>query len=61
VKKVTRPDKLAHQPISNGRFLLDILKAIAKKEAQTRREPKSFGKRLRSLNDALGKSSVAIL
>jgi transcriptional regulator with XRE-family HTH domain len=66
-------DQLVHRPISNGRSLLDILKAdkdpsealaalkiVAEKEAQTRREPKGSGKRLRSLDDVLGESSVAI-
>jgi hypothetical protein len=70
---VTRLDKLVHRPILNGRSLLSVLKAdedpsealatlkaIAEKEAQTRREPKSSGKRLRSLDDVLGESSVAI-
>jgi DNA-binding transcriptional regulator YiaG len=70
---ITRIDKLMHRPVLDGRSLLDILKAdedplkalgplkaIAKKEAQTRREPKGSGKRLRSLDDVMGESSVAI-
>ena len=70
---IIRLDKLVNRPILNGRSLLDILKtdedpiealatikAIADKEAQTRREPKSVGKHLRSLDDVLGESSVAI-
>jgi transcriptional regulator with XRE-family HTH domain len=70
---IIRLDKLVHRPILNGRSLLDILKtdedpiaalatlkAIADKEAQTRREPKGAGKHLRSLDDVLGESSVAI-
>jgi DNA-binding transcriptional regulator YiaG len=75
VKKANIPrlDKLMHRPILDGRSLFDLLKAdedpleaiatlkaIAEKEAQTRREPKGSGKRLRSLNDVLGESSVAI-
>jgi len=66
---IIRLDKLVHRPILNGRSLLDILrtdedpvealatiKAIADKEAQTRREPKGegVGKQLRSLDDVLG-------
>jgi hypothetical protein len=71
--KIIRLDKLVHRPILNGRSLLDILKtdedpiaalatleAVAYKEAQTRREPKGAGKHLRSLDDVLGESSVAI-
>jgi hypothetical protein len=70
---IERLDELLQRPISGGRSLLDILKAdedplealaalkaIAEKEAQTRREPKGSGKRLRSLDDVLGESSVAI-
>ena len=70
---IIRLDKLVHRPILNGRSLLDILKTdedpvaalgtlkvIADKEAQTRREPKGAGKHLRSLDDVLGESSVAI-
>jgi DNA-binding transcriptional regulator YiaG len=70
---IIRLDKLVNRPILNGRSLLDILKtdedpiealatikAMADKEAQTRREPKSVGKHLRSLDDVLGESSVAI-
>jgi len=70
---IIRLDKLVHRPILNGRSLLDILKtdedpiaalatlkAIADKEAQTRCEPKGAGKHLRSLDDVLGESSVAI-
>lgn len=70
---IIRLDKLVHRPILNGRSLLDILKtdedamealatikAIADKEALTRREPKGTGKHLRSLDDLLGESSVAI-
>jgi len=70
---IVRLDKLVHRPILNGRSLLDILKtdedpvadlatlkAIADKEAQTRREPKGSGKNLRSLDDVLSESSVAV-
>jgi DNA-binding transcriptional regulator YiaG len=70
---IIRLDKLVHRPILNGRSLLDMLKTdedpvaalatlkvIADKEAQTRREPKGAGKHLRSLDDVLGESSVAI-
>lgn len=70
---IIRLDKLVHRPILNGRSLLDILKtdedpvadlatlkAIADKEAQTRREPKGSGKNLRSLHDVLSESSVAV-
>jgi DNA-binding transcriptional regulator YiaG len=70
---ITHLDKLVHRPISNGRSLLDILKAdenpsealatlkaIAEKEDQTRREPKGSGKHLRSFDDILGEFSVAI-
>ncbi|WP_414541475.1 hypothetical protein [Nostoc sp. CCY0012] len=70
---IIRLDKLVHRPIFNGRSLLDILKTdedpiaalatlkvMADKEAQTRREPKGAGKHLRSLDDVLGESSVAI-
>jgi hypothetical protein len=39
---------------------LATLKVMADKEAQTRREPKGAGKHLRSLDDVLGESSVAI-
>ena len=39
---------------------LATLKAIADKEAQTRREPKGSGKNLRSLDDVLSESSVAV-
>lgn len=72
-ENIARLDKLVHRPILNGRSLLDILKAgedplealptlkeMAKKEAQTRYEPKGAGKHLRPLNDVLGESSVAI-
>jgi len=70
---IIRLDKLVHRPILNGRSLLDILKtdedpiadlatlkAIADKEAQIRREPKGSGKNLRSLDDVLSESSVAV-
>jgi transcriptional regulator with XRE-family HTH domain len=70
---IIRLDKLVHRPILNGRSLLDILKtdedplealvtlkAIADKEAETRRQPKGTGKHLRSLDDILSESSVAI-
>lgn len=70
---IIRLDKLVHRPIINGRSLLEILKtnedpvtalatikAIADKEAQTRLEPKGAGKHLRSLDDVLDESSVAI-
>lgn len=70
---IIRLDKLVHRPILKGRSLLDILKtdedpvvalgtlnAMANKEAQTRRQPKGAGKHLRSLDDVLGESSVAI-
>jgi len=70
---IIRLDKLVHRPILNGRSLLDILKtdedpvadlatlkAIADKEAQTRREPKGSGKNLRSLDDVLSESSIAV-
>ncbi|WNN90819.1 hypothetical protein [Gloeocapsopsis dulcis] len=70
---IIRLDKLVHRPILNGRSLLDILKtdedplealatikAIADKEAQTRRESKGANKHLKSLDDVLGESSVAI-
>jgi DNA-binding transcriptional regulator YiaG len=70
---IIRLDKLVHRPILNGRSLLDTLKtdedpvanlatfkAIADKEAQTRREPKGSGKNLRSLDDVLSESSVAV-
>jgi transcriptional regulator with XRE-family HTH domain len=69
---IVRLDKLVHRPIINGRSLLDMLKAdenpsealaklkaIAEKEAQTRREPKGLGKNLRSLDDVLNESSIA--
>lgn len=69
---ITRIDKLVHRPILNGRSLLDMLKvnenpsealaklkAIAGKEAQTRREPKGSGKNLHSLDDVLSESSIA--
>jgi transcriptional regulator with XRE-family HTH domain len=69
---IVRLDKLVHRPILNGRSLLDMLKAdenpsealaklkaIADKEAQTRREPKGSGKKLRSLDDVLSESSIA--
>jgi transcriptional regulator with XRE-family HTH domain len=71
--KIPRLDKLVHRPVLNGRSLLDILKAdedpsecvtllkeIAEKEAQTRREPKGSGKHLRSLDDVIGDFSVAV-
>ncbi|MFQ4139346.1 hypothetical protein PGN35_023820 [Nodosilinea sp. PGN35] len=70
---IMRLDKLVHRPIVNGYSLLDILKtnrdhtealatikAIADKEAQTRREPKGIGKHLRTLDEVLGESSAAI-
>jgi hypothetical protein len=70
---IIRLDKLVYRPILNGRSLLDILKAnedpvaaldtlkaTADKEAQTRREHKAVGKHLRSLDDVLDESSVAI-
>jgi DNA-binding transcriptional regulator YiaG len=70
---IPRLDKLIHRPVLNGRSLLDILKTdedplkvlatlkeIADKEVQSRREPKGAGKHLRSLDDVLGDSSVAI-
>jgi len=72
-ENIIRLDKLVHRPILNGRSLLDMLKTdvdptaalatlkvIADKEAQTRREPKGAGKHLRSLDDVLDESSVAI-
>ena len=70
---ISRLDKLVHRPLSNGCSLFDILKtdadptevlaslhAIDAKEAQTRRESKSSGKHLRSLDAALGESSVPL-
>ncbi|WP_208344851.1 hypothetical protein [Aetokthonos hydrillicola] len=70
---IIRLDKLVHRPILNGRSLLDILKtdedpiaalptlkAIADREAQTRREAKGSGKHLKSLDDVLRDSSVPI-
>ena len=70
---IIRLDKLVHRPILNGRSLLDILKtdedpvadlatlkAIADKEAQTRREPKGSGKNLNWLDDVLSESSIAV-
>lgn len=70
---IVRLDKLVHRPILEGRSLLDILKsdedpvkaltilkALADKEDRTRRESKGSGKNLRSLNDVLSESSVAI-
>jgi len=70
---IVRLDKLVHRPILNGRSLLEILKtdedpiaalsalkAISDREVQTRREPKSAGKRLKSLDDVLSESSVSI-
>jgi uncharacterized protein (TIGR04255 family) len=70
---ISRLDKLIHRPIIEGRSLFDVLKAdedptqilssvreIAEKEAQTRSNPKGSGKHLRSLDDVLGESSVAI-
>ena len=75
IKKMnlSRLDKLVHRPILDGRSLFDLLKSdeepltaivalksLAAKEAQIRREPKGSGKRLRSLGDVLGESSVAI-
>jgi DNA-binding transcriptional regulator YiaG len=69
---IARLDKMVHRPILSGRSLLDILKAdenpsealtklkaIADKEAKTRREPKGSGKNLRSLDDVLSESSIA--
>jgi len=70
---IIRLDKLVHRPILNGRSLLDMLKtdedlltaldtlkAVANKEAKSRHEPKGISKHLRSLDDVLGESSVAI-
>jgi transcriptional regulator with XRE-family HTH domain len=70
---IERLDKLLQRPILGGRSLLDMLKAdedlsealvslkaIAEKEAQTRREPKGSGKHLRSLDEVLSESSVGI-
>ncbi|WP_199332809.1 hypothetical protein [Nostoc sp. FACHB-190] len=70
---IIRLDKLVHRPILNGRSLLDILKtdedpitflptlkAIADREAQTRRESKGSGKHLRSLDDVLSEFPVSI-
>lgn len=70
---IIRLDKLVLRPILNGRSLLDVLKtdenpvealatikSIAEKEAQKRRELKGASKSLRSLNDVLDESSVAI-
>jgi transcriptional regulator with XRE-family HTH domain len=70
---ISRLDKLVHRPLVEGRSLFDVLKAdedptqiiasvreIAEKEAQTRSKPKGSGKHLRSLDDVLGESSVAI-
>jgi transcriptional regulator with XRE-family HTH domain len=70
---IERLDKLLQRPVLGGRSLLDMLKAdedlsealvslkaIAEKEAQTRREPKGSGKHLRSLDEVLSESSVAI-
>ena len=72
-ENIIRLDRLVHRPILNGHSLLDILKTdedpiaalatlkvIADKEAQTRREPKGAGKKLRSLDDVLDESSVTI-
>ncbi|MDF5714613.1 MAG: hypothetical protein PUP93_12170 [Rhizonema sp. NSF051] len=69
---IIRLDKLVHRPILNGRSLLDLLKtdeedpivalptlkAIADREAQTRRAPKGAGKHLKSLDDVLRESSI---
>jgi transcriptional regulator with XRE-family HTH domain len=70
---IIRIDKLIHRPILDGRSLLDILKTdedplndlsilkkVADKEERTRREPKGSGKNLRSLDEVLSESSVAI-
>jgi hypothetical protein len=70
---VQRLDGLLQRPILARRSLLDILKAnedplvalpllkeIGNKEARTRRKSKGSGKNLRSLNDVLSYSSVAI-
>jgi DNA-binding transcriptional regulator YiaG len=70
---IKRLDNLLQRPILDGRSLLDILKAnedplvalpllkkIGEKEAQTRRKSKGSGKNLRSLDDVLSDSSVAI-
>ena len=70
---IRRMDKLIHRPIINGESLFDLLKAdkdpsslleslreISEKEARTRRESKSSGKHLRSMNEVLSESSVAI-
>jgi transcriptional regulator with XRE-family HTH domain len=70
---IPRLDKLVHRPVLNGRSLLDMLKTdedsseavalikeIAEKEAQTRRESKGSGRHLRSLDDVIGDFSVAV-
>jgi uncharacterized protein (TIGR04255 family) len=70
---IIRLDKLIHRPVLNGRSLLDILKTeedpssalvtlklIADREAEARLAPKGSGKHLRSLDDVLSESSVAI-
>lgn len=70
---IPRLDKLIRRPVVEGRSLLDLLKAgedpheaiealkaIANREAQTRRKPKGCGRNLRSLEEALGDASVPI-
>jgi hypothetical protein len=70
---IIRLDKLIHRPVLNGHSLLDVLKTdgdpssalvtlklIADREAQKRIEPKGSGRYLRSLNDVLSESSIAI-
>lgn len=70
---ISRLDKLVHRPILNGLSLLDvlktgedptkalsILKSVADKEEMVRRESKSSGKHLRSLDDALNDSLMFI-
>lgn len=72
-ENISRLDKLVHRPILNGRSLLDILKtgvdpiealpiikSVADKEARVRRESKSSGKHLRSLDDVLSESYMII-
>jgi transcriptional regulator with XRE-family HTH domain len=70
---IRRMDKLIHRPIINEESLFDLLKTdkdpsflleslreISEKEARTRRESKSSGKNLRSLDEVLSESSVEI-
>jgi hypothetical protein len=70
---IERMDKLIHRKILNGESLFDLLKTdkdpfillqslkeISEKEARTRREPKSSGKHLRSLDEIVGESGVPI-